>query len=444
MKKQIVKTLLIFLLIYVVCFLYSFFVSELYNDEIWNYGFSYNILAGLVPYRDFNMIVTPLYSFLVVPFLKVFGNYLISLHLFNSIVLALIIYIGYRNLGWKSFILIPLVFLNCYPGYNIFSVLLILVIICLVDTHFKYKDFILGIFVGLMFLTKQTIGICLVIPLMFYSKNKFKAIVGMICPIMILIIYLIINSALYEFIDYCFLGMFDFGESNSIWLFFPLELIICLIMLYKLFKSKFSNKSLFYLIMHQIVTVPICDDYHFMIGFIPVVYYFLLNIKIEKYKIKYYVIISLTFFYCWNFIVHNFDGINIYTDKSSYLYGRNADIPEEVDEVVEYIDKSKDSYDHIYLFSKNAYYIKLEAKYDLDKFDLINDGNMGYNGEERYIEEIFDYCNVNSCMFVLYKYEFNNEINQTNKNIVEFVHYNYNKKEELEWFYVYTNNIEEY
>ena len=34
-------------------------------DEIWNYGFSHNIYSGLVPYRDFNMIITPFYNFLM-------------------------------------------------------------------------------------------------------------------------------------------------------------------------------------------------------------------------------------------------------------------------------------------------------------------------------------------------------------------------------------------
>ena len=38
-------------------------------DEIWNYGFSYNMASGYLPYRDFNMIITPLFNFLIsIPF----------------------------------------------------------------------------------------------------------------------------------------------------------------------------------------------------------------------------------------------------------------------------------------------------------------------------------------------------------------------------------------
>ena len=49
--------------------------------ELWRY----NINAGLIPYRDFNMVVTPLYSFIGAIFLKIFGNYLFSLHILDAI-----------------------------------------------------------------------------------------------------------------------------------------------------------------------------------------------------------------------------------------------------------------------------------------------------------------------------------------------------------------------
>ena len=60
-----------------------------------------------------------------------------------------------------------------------------------------------------------------------------------------------------EFIDYCILGLLNFGNSNSVYLFLPLEIIICLILLFLLIKSKFNNKDLFYISMFQIITIPI-------------------------------------------------------------------------------------------------------------------------------------------------------------------------------------------
>ena len=44
-------------------------------DGVWGYGFSYNIASGLVPYKDFNMVIGPLYSILFSFPMKLFGNY---------------------------------------------------------------------------------------------------------------------------------------------------------------------------------------------------------------------------------------------------------------------------------------------------------------------------------------------------------------------------------
>ena len=439
MKDKVKKYILVFFLVYIFCFLYSFFISDIFNDEIWNYGFSYNIANGLVPYRDFNMIVTPLYSFLVAFFIRIFGGYLWSIHLFNGVVLTAIIYFSYRKIGIKSLILIPFIFLNCYPGYNIFSLLVILVLLNLVDKEFKYKDYILGLLVGVMFLTKQSIGFCLVIPLMYYANNKLKGMIGFISLIIIFLVYLMLNSALYEFIDYCFLGMFNFGDSNKLFLFLGVEVIVCLWLMYKLFKSKFRDRKIFYILMYQIVTVPIFDDYHFIIGFIPVMYYVLSSINIKKYKIKYYIIISFFSVCCWNFLIRDFKEINLWNDKDSYLYGRKIPAYVDLEEITNYIIDNSNSYNHIYFFSKNAYFVKLNAKYQLDKFDLINNGNMGYKGSKMYIEEIRDYCSNKTCMFILYKYEFDSAT-QTNKDIVNFVIDNYELHEEIHWFDIYTNN----
>ena len=49
------------IIIFIVTLIYNLVIPELSLDEVWNYGFCYNVLNGLVPYKDFNMIITPLY-----------------------------------------------------------------------------------------------------------------------------------------------------------------------------------------------------------------------------------------------------------------------------------------------------------------------------------------------------------------------------------------------
>ena len=55
----------VFLVLVVVIFCYCYFFLPLDQDGIWNYGFGYSISKGLVPYKDFNMIVPPLWPILI-------------------------------------------------------------------------------------------------------------------------------------------------------------------------------------------------------------------------------------------------------------------------------------------------------------------------------------------------------------------------------------------
>lgn len=339
-----------FILFFVISFCYSYFFTCVYTDEIWNYGFSYNIANGLVPYRDFNMVITPLYHMLVSIFINIFGHHLYALHIFNSFVVASILLIFVYKLGKKGLLLFSFVFLNIYPGYNIFCVLLILILLNLCDKEFRYKDILMGILVGIFFLIKQNVGFCLFIPMIYYSRNRIKSFISFCIPVFIFLIYLIWNNALYQFIDYCFLGLFEFGDSNSIFLFLPVELVVCATLGYKLLKSKFIKQQLFYLLMYQIITIPIVDDYHFMIGFIPVFYYYLFNRMIVTYKLKYYFLMVLSFCGLWNFSVRGYEVGHLYSDKNSYLNGRN--VPSYVEDIVDgisnYIEEKKDDYDYIF------------------------------------------------------------------------------------------------
>ena len=49
-----------------------------------------------------------------------------------------------------------------------------------------------------------------------------------------------------------------------------------------------------------------------------------------------------------------------------------------------YTNKYKDY--RVYILDPIAYTIKLELDRPIDKYDLINNGNMGYKGEYKYID----------------------------------------------------------
>ena len=71
---------------------------------------------------------------------------------------------------------------------------------------------------------------------------------------------------------------------------------------------------------------------------------------------------------------------------------------------------------------------------------MISNGNMGYHGSVRYLEEVNDYCGSHSCMFILYQYEFREgNVSQTNKNLIDYVKKNYNIYDSIDVFNIYVH-----
>ena len=88
-KKYIAIELLC---IFILTLLYNLICNPVILDEIWNYGFTYNIANGLIPYKDFNMVITPFYPFLGALFLIIFGKSLLVYHIFNALICTGIFY----------------------------------------------------------------------------------------------------------------------------------------------------------------------------------------------------------------------------------------------------------------------------------------------------------------------------------------------------------------
>ena len=72
---------------------------------------------------------------------------------------------------------------------------------------------------------------------------------------------------------------------------------------------------------------------------------------------------------------------------------------------------------------------------NINKYDLINKGNMGKN-EYNYIKELNDNCNSNNdCLFILIPREF--EELQTNKIMLDYVFDNYEIIEKVGIYEIY-------
>ena len=170
MRKKILLGILLFILLFV----FNLIIYPITLDEIWNYGFSYNILNGKIPYLDFNMVLTPRFSFIMTLPLMIFGNNILVFNIFN-IFIILGCFLFLHNLiddnMWLCALIFFIPFPILYPSYNLFLLFLFLYLIYLEKN--EKSDYLIGFIVGCLILTKQTVGVFLLLPcLLYYLKNK--------------------------------------------------------------------------------------------------------------------------------------------------------------------------------------------------------------------------------------------------------------------------------
>ena len=384
-----------------VVFCISFFIYAIiltgWCDQVWSFGFSYNISKGLIIYRDFNVLQTPFYFMLASIFIKIFGPYFISTQILDSMILTAIFMLMFQKIRWKA--IIPYLLILFYPSspYNLCCLLFLMIIIYLCDKE-QYHEYFIAFLVGLSFITKQNIGILLFIPMIFYSKHKIRSIFVFFIPFIILSIYLLINHAFIHFIDYCFLGMLSFaGNSSYAVLFIVLEVIIILYLLYKLFKSKFRDKKVFYLLMFQFIVFPLCESRH-VVSTIFCFLYFLLEIVENKRIVIIISSIVLTFlFFLTSSYFHTF---YLETRKNLFYLKKQTVVSKSLEEVAY---KYKDHLENVYYDSELTYLLRIYTGVPINKLDFYMDGNIGFINRASFPKELKKKCDREVCYFLLVK-----------------------------------------
>ena len=290
--------------------------------------------------------------------------------------------------------------------------------------------------------TKQSIGITLAVVVVGYkllfvkNKEQFKEyikvalirIIGILLPVIILIIYLMCNNALIDFINYAILGIKTFSNKISYVTLFdsdkieicvlaavvPISIIATSIILIIENIMKKENREtlklltiLVYSLSIIIVMYPISDEIHFLIGgliaIIGLIYIiFLLSkrvynrIKIKnKFRINklYTSIICIIIF---SFILE-IGLVNIYNyikvEKNiEILHYKNIEIADGLVNRINAIDnfileKEKENKKVYILDAEAAIYMIPINKYNKD-YDMFLKGNIGKDGEEGQIEKI--------------------------------------------------------
>lgn len=309
--KKILSNIGIYIVIMILIFPIIFDRGIGNLDELWNYNFARNIANGLIPYKDFNMVQTPLLPIIAGIILKVFSNELIVMRILAVILNSTIIFLMYKileklNVNKKLIVLSLLVWISITKDYICFDYNYMILLVTLIITYIELFNnrtnilkskcrinIIIGLLSGTAILFKQSIGIIICIVALFHkitfirNRNDLKEFIktfltrllGVLIPIMMFIIYLGYNNALLDFIDYAVIGISTFSNkisyielinSNNIItkllsILVPTSLVILYI--YSVMKNKmYSNTLIAYSIGMFAIVFPISDEVHFTIG----------------------------------------------------------------------------------------------------------------------------------------------------------------------------------
>ena len=469
MKKKSVICIIFYLVFLFVLFLGVLLPRNLNNlDEIWNFNFARNVANGLLPYNDFNMLQTPLFSFIFGGILKVFKTELIVVRIFGAIMGVAIIYLSYKILKklklntvcsiLSSLFLFLFLSNNYYIDYNYLCLFITLIIIFLeLDSKKTIKyNILIGFIAGISILLKQSTGIVisgvtvLYILINNWHKDTFKLvlyrIIGVLIPIIVLLLYLIITNSLVSFFDYCILGINTFSNKISyINLLYTTPIFCILVPIYILYfiiwgiKNKDQTSIVLgvFSLANFVCVYPIADEIHFQIAAFPAVlgilYFIFKNIQFNF--LKPFLLIGTTLLIC---------GLTLYSIDKLYQY-KNANkssltnfsfipidinLQNRINVVDEFIIEQEKP---VYILDATAaiYMIPLN-RYNKD-YDMFLNGNLGSMGENGQIEKIEDKKN---CIFLLRNDT--TKLNwQTPTNVINYVKTNLTKVGTISIFDIY-------
>lgn len=436
-------------------------------DEVWNYNTANAFAMGLIPYKQISMITTPLLPMINSIFLKVAFNGIMTYRVLMGIVFALIvlfIYLIIKELSNKkllsyicAFFIGTLLIKKFLLDYNYLFLLISLVIAFLEIRDIKKNEnfnfnhnLCVGFLTGLAFLTKQTIGVLLIIVMIFevfiYMKksgfdlkfNKFIKLIGvrifgMMVPIIIFLIYLGVTGAFNDFINYAIKGVREFSNNVPYYRLFDsndkvvsiisrLFIIVYIPLFITFILESIKNKKLkdelinIYVLAFCSIPViaiiyPISDDFHLMVAsvFALIIISYLLILVLKKIG----GLIKIDVFYK-KLLLIGILFIIILISFKNLIIERNINIKENVlvpfkhyegIYVPEYLSKRiSDATDKVMAYNnsgRESIIVDAEAAiYDIvlnrykKNYDMLLIGNIGENGVEKIINEIKDSHNV--------------------------------------------------
>lgn len=425
-KKWMKSDKWVYGLIGLLCF--SLFFNTFWNaDEIWNYNFANAALDGLLPYKEINMVSTPLSIYITAIFLKVFGESLFAYRIASYVLFVVTLLLLYKltkkitNSRVYSFIVMFAMFainLSVYI-YNYNNVALCLVLFVLIlekdvilDDGPVWKNICIGICCGFIPLMKQSIGAMMLlahgIVCLYYifvlKRDKRKYLIRILLsaiPGLLFVVWLLSYGIFKDFLEYALLGIGDFTYRISLFDYMALSSInfvigllpigIAIYGLIDMFIFKKGNAmkyvfSLYVWIWLFAASYPMCDEQHFFAGLVPVIPLGFLYIE-EKEKHKDFLFYSSlvigVFMLSLNIIIAP-DLKDYPLSRLSHYEGIPMDIntQNEIEAVCDYIQDMEENGQSVYIAYEYAAMYRIPLDTYIKNWDLLLVGNLGTTSVE--------------------------------------------------------------
>jgi len=483
------KDMDVFLLIVVLILGVTLFVVIDSNDELWNFANCYKMFNGYKIYKDLNVIITPLFFYIAQIFFKMFGATMFSFRIYNIVISStflMLIYLIFNNLKivkrraiFYTFVIIYIFSGMIAAGAN-YNMLVMVPILIAIISIIKGREnaILLGILLFFTFMLKQNIYVYFALGIFIYkliNRENIKQffiellkiyLTSFIC-ILIFFIYMYLDNNLYNFINYCFGGINEFGTKNIGIEFSGVRYIyisiIAIIFTLVIIYNKKINSNIDSIVIKNakcllsfgvpliLISYPIINYYHATLSSLIIIIefiYIIENILIKNMQIKrkkekniYFVLILFYIIYLYRGIVLAVNGINsgdIILNDNKAFYGsvisrKNYENSKIICDFI--IEQEKDNISVKVLSHKaNLYMIQLNKNNGI--FDLAFLGNLGIGGEETLINKIKELNNI----LILIETDFENIIGQESEKAREYIINNYEKVGEIEEYSIFYIN----
>ena len=379
----------IFLFIFFVIILLFICFENTSFDFIWSYGFSHAIRIGEIPYLEFNTISTPLYIFIMSLFLFIKDSFFVFV-LVQALFCTILFYVIFKYIGKKGWLLLPVLafpfFVSFIGTYNFLTFFLLVFLFYLEDNN--KSDYLLGFILGLLILSKQTIGgMALVLNFVFLKDlvRIKKRIIGASIPLVIFLLFLVFTGSLYSFIDLCFLGLFDFGKSNGgIKVFTIISVLMLALVVVYYVRNKDIKCS--YLMASFFFPFPIFDYSHFNLYLALFILFFMSKIEFDEKKIVYSSFCLLITILLLNiFIKFDFYKELVFSKFNHFEYYL---LKEKDEKKFQKISAKYNSYPDAIMIDTQAMFYDIISDRKIAYFDMPLSGNYGLKGTNGMIDKV--------------------------------------------------------